>query len=356
MPGVLDLCVKAVIAEDALDHVIPGFSRREVALVARDALEGIEVRDAIRDRLMIRETRGGDWALAVLAELRFFASSTLRKSGKEALSKEVYDLGLAALEDAAASADRSPIVFYEDIFFEAAQSLVRRGDRRGITRQIECVAESLQDEEAANTLNAMRDLAMFYMDLGEHRTGLALLAALQRHDPSDPWGYNAIAIRIPRHGLPSIAKLAAERALDLVRRNGDPERLTEQLREVVEETGSKVDDSHAPADAIDDLRDALHADFDAVSAESRAQLARRLVPEVATARVKVLPAAPSDEALAETARRLRAVLGRGPGVKPPELRPEAPRPIAGAPKAPKVGRNEPCPCGSGKKYKKCCLT
>jgi tetratricopeptide (TPR) repeat protein len=22
----------------------------------------------------------------------------------------------------------------------------------------------------------------------------------------------------------------------------------------------------------------------------------------------------------------------------------------------KIGRNEPCPCGSGKKYKKCCLT
>jgi SEC-C motif-containing protein len=23
-------------------------------------------------------------------------------------------------------------------------------------------------------------------------------------------------------------------------------------------------------------------------------------------------------------------------------------------KAPKVGRNDPCSCGSGKKYKKCC--
>jgi len=23
-------------------------------------------------------------------------------------------------------------------------------------------------------------------------------------------------------------------------------------------------------------------------------------------------------------------------------------------KQPKVGRNEPCPCGSGKKFKKCC--
>ncbi|MBR6467995.1 MAG: SEC-C domain-containing protein, partial [Desulfovibrio sp.] len=22
--------------------------------------------------------------------------------------------------------------------------------------------------------------------------------------------------------------------------------------------------------------------------------------------------------------------------------------------APRVGRNDPCPCGSGKKYKKCC--
>lgn len=23
--------------------------------------------------------------------------------------------------------------------------------------------------------------------------------------------------------------------------------------------------------------------------------------------------------------------------------------------APKVGRNDPCPCGSGKKHKKCCM-
>jgi uncharacterized protein YecA (UPF0149 family) len=23
--------------------------------------------------------------------------------------------------------------------------------------------------------------------------------------------------------------------------------------------------------------------------------------------------------------------------------------------APRIGRNDPCPCGSGKKYKKCCI-
>ena len=35
----------------------------------------------------------------------------------------------------------------------------------------------------------------------------------------------------------------------------------------------------------------------------------------------------------------------------PEARPSAPPPAARA--TPKVGRNDPCPCGSGKKYKKC---
>jgi hypothetical protein len=33
----------------------------------------------------------------------------------------------------------------------------------------------------------------------------------------------------------------------------------------------------------------------------------------------------------------------------------APIPPKGAPKGPKVGRNDPCPCGKGKKFKRCCL-
>src|SRR5262249_44973737 len=41
--------------------------------------------------------------------------------------------------------------------------------------------------------------------------------------------------------------------------------------------------------------------------------------------------------------------------------PDPPPPVSIAnrarlvPVAPKIGRNDPCPCGSGKKYKKCCL-
>ncbi len=38
----------------------------------------------------------------------------------------------------------------------------------------------------------------------------------------------------------------------------------------------------------------------------------------------------------------------------PEYRREADEPPPPLTAGPKVGRNEPCPCGSGKKYKKCC--
>ncbi|MEQ1949641.1 MAG: SEC-C metal-binding domain-containing protein [Bryobacteraceae bacterium] len=31
----------------------------------------------------------------------------------------------------------------------------------------------------------------------------------------------------------------------------------------------------------------------------------------------------------------------------------APAPVSGDAAAPKAGRNDPCPCGSGKKFKKC---
>ncbi|MEE8360028.1 MAG: preprotein translocase subunit SecA [Candidatus Omnitrophota bacterium] len=45
--------------------------------------------------------------------------------------------------------------------------------------------------------------------------------------------------------------------------------------------------------------------------------------------------------------------GAPPSTPPPRSRPE-PKPVSYERQTPKVGRNDPCPCGSGKKYKKCC--
>ena len=46
-----------------------------------------------------------------------------------------------------------------------------------------------------------------------------------------------------------------------------------------------------------------------------------------------------------------------PSPEPGEFEDAAPEtaPGAGIRRDPKIGRNDPCPCGSGKKYKKCCL-
>ena len=357
-PGVLDLCVRAVAAEARLDNVIPEWSSREVALVARDALEALELTENLGHRLTDREIHMGDWALTVLAEVRFLASQKYRERKRLAHARQALDLALAAIEDAAASSDRSPVLWYEDMFADAAHALVRRGDRTGLVRQIECVAEALRQPGGGNVRGTVRDLALLHLAMAEHRAGLSLLAGLQRDDPSDPWTYNVIAMSFADLGLPTLARLAGERGLELVRRDGDPEQLAEQLTGSIRETGSSVDRSDAPKDAVEELRDALHADFDEVLPVGPAEMVVRLVPAVATARVKELPPAPTEDALSRTAASLRGLLKMasrptaplypaGPASPPTRLAPQA--------GSRKIGRNDPCPCGSGKKHKKCCL-
>jgi preprotein translocase subunit SecA len=46
---------------------------------------------------------------------------------------------------------------------------------------------------------------------------------------------------------------------------------------------------------------------------------------------------------------------RGGDLEGAGARPAPARPELRAADGQKVGRNDPCPCGSGKKYKKCCL-
>ncbi len=61
----------------------------------------------------------------------------------------------------------------------------------------------------------------------------------------------------------------------------------------------------------------------------------------------------SEEQLDERRRRQREMAGRMRLTAPPKTgAPERPQTVKR--KGEKVGRNAPCPCGSGKKYKKCC--
>ena len=59
----------------------------------------------------------------------------------------------------------------------------------------------------------------------------------------------------------------------------------------------------------------------------------------------------------EEMRKIREMFADQPDklekFKPMDL-PPTPKQMARRP--PRVGRNEPCPCGSGKKFKRCCYT
>jgi preprotein translocase subunit SecA len=88
-------------------------------------------------------------------------------------------------------------------------------------------------------------------------------------------------------------------------------------------------------------------DFDTPNSESEGRPAEEPAPA---------PAKPSGPVTAKDA--FAALMGvspdrvrtSGPAGMPPPGMPGAPARSA----APSVGRNDPCPCGSGKKYKKCC--
>jgi len=68
------------------------------------------------------------------------------------------------------------------------------------------------------------------------------------------------------------------------------------------------------------------------------------------------PPRPAPAALRPAAPRAApsAALRPGRGATPAPGRPGPPAPPGAKPGVARVGRNEPCPCGSGQKYKKCC--
>jgi preprotein translocase subunit SecA len=62
----------------------------------------------------------------------------------------------------------------------------------------------------------------------------------------------------------------------------------------------------------------------------------------------------SEEQMAEERRRRQAPPAGFRFSAPPKTGGPPTRPQTMVRKTEKVGRNNPCPCGSGKKYKKCC--
>jgi len=85
--------------------------------------------------------------------------------------------------------------------------------------------------------------------------------------------------------------------------------------------------------------------------EMMVSISRNVVEKLFRIQIRRDESETAAQRLAEGKKRPRRVVESGGGVAQQSSAPEEPHPVRRA--EPKVGRNDPCPCGSGKKYKKC---
>ncbi len=198
-------------------------------------------------------------------------------------------------------------VSYPDVFQALSEAWREAGAPE---RRVEVLERALAHARARDPANARMcglDLAEALCAAGQVDRALGIFAEQIRTQPLDPWPYWFMGTSLVEAGRPAWAAAALRRGLQVLRSVRDPEGLAGQFEDLLREAAAGGKD--APT---------LPGDFERLFATP--------LPRTAAA------ARPTQR----------------PG------RPTPPRAGAARGKVPKVGRNDPCPCGSGKKYKRCC--
>lgn len=216
---------------------------------------------------------------------------------------------LRVLASVGNSGDWHPEVSYPDVFDALSEAWRDAGvpDRR-----VEVLERALAYARARLPESARMcslDLAEALCAAGRVERALGIFAEQVRTEPLDPWPYWFMGTSLTEAGHASWAAAALRRGLQVLRAVQDPEGLTDQFN--------------------DQLRDAEDAESTRDGSPLPGDLERLFA--------QPLPPAPR----------------RAPRTPTPQVTPP-PSANAGRRSPAKVGRNDPCPCGSGKKYKRCC--
>ena len=200
--------------------------------------------------------------------------------------------------------------------------------------RIRCCEEFLTrfpDAEPDLTEGFRRALAESHFETGAEETGERLYREWLEADPTWGWGWlgwsdaywllSGVYKAAPEYGRAETILRDALAVPDL----RDREYVLERLAEVYEGAERKEDEARVRRELEEDR-----------SRRSR-RTSDETVPLGRTVR-RTLDFGEPGLPLDQLPEIQAAVLGKGSGRL-----------------SPKVGRNEPCPCGSGKKYKKCCL-
>jgi len=342
-------------AERDLSRSIPDVDETRAAVIVVESLEADRLLRMLPEKLFNEsfEPLFGpltDWPQAVMADILLQVSSFARDRGNDKKQKEFWALGWAMLEETLNSPVASPMLWYEDIFFDVGQELRRMGNRRAIEFFKRSLAHSLYVNQITELASSLRDLADTYLWIGEYEEGLRILEALIRNDPSDIWNYNTMAISFDHFGLTEIGAEATRRGIELAEATGDPEDLRKQLHDSLDrmkQSEHQGREAEVDPEVLADLRAALTLDFDAGEQRSDVALCHELAPDVDQMPRKRRPETPDLPPPDVVRRRFAKSAAR------PAKRADRAQPRATETPDLDLGRNDPCWCGSGKKYKHC---
>lgn len=215
------------------------------------------------------------------------------------------DDALRVLASVGATGTWHPAVSYLDVFEALAEMWRQAGAPDSRVEVRERAVSYARSRDPANVRMCCLDLAEAICDAGRVDEALGIFAEQVGTEPLDPWPYWFMGVALTATGHAAWADAALRRGLEVLRAIGDPEHLAGQFQEHLRHTAAALPEGGEPS-----LPDAL-----------------------ATLFAKPLPHVPAG------------------GHRAPAPRPA---PAAGHRRVAKVGRNDPCPCGSGKKFKRCC--
>jgi hypothetical protein len=323
-----------------LGRSIPHMDETIATIIVAESLEADRMWEALPELLAKAkpfEPGPSDWTRVTVAELFFMIADQARAQKNRDQQREFLTLAWALLEEACQSPMASPLLWYEDIFFDVGQELRMEGDHRAVEFCKQALAHNLRHHEGCNADPRLRDLAEMYLWADDLDAGLKILGALLCNDPTNIWNYSLMAITFDRFGLTEVGAEATRRGLELVEATGDPEELRDQLLNSLDDM--QKSEQHGREAEVDpvvlaDLRAALALDFDGGEDRPIEELCYELVPDLDQMPFKHLPDKPNLPPLDELAQQQQRVT---------------------SPSRERSGRNDPCWCGSGKKYKHCHL-
>ena len=351
-PETIDYCVEVVRdANEAIEsHRI--FDAADFIVSARGVLEAEQLLEAKGYDLAEADlSTAGDWTLACVADALQQASVTLRERGNTAVADRLRARELTLLRRMVESPWCSPLVNYNDAFSALVDDCRRRRDPACLTFQAGYLVHDLDRMKGANVLGGLRDFGWLHFVLGDRERAADIFTKLLRDDPGDVWTHNEIAFVFARD-LPELARTAAKRGLEIIGRK-DALNLAPQMQRYVDELDGKQDGPR-PANT-NALLEALRLAPAERKTMTLRKLCRSVAPETAQVEKKVCEPLPDAAALRKLREDLRSLPRPAPKLSsPPPVAVTKARTLPPTAPGTKTGRNDVCPCGSGKKYKRCC--